>query len=231
MKYFGAGLSEKHKQLNSLIRKPSELRNARELFLEIHAALHLSCVSGTCLNETDLLLNDLKPEEYTVMPSSKDETIAWVIWHIARIEDLTMGILVAGADQIFDKNWKDRIKAPATDTGNAMSDEEIMCLSHTADIEELLNYRNAVGKRTREIAAGLTSEDMKRKVSASGLSKILSEGGVTEQEDSKWLLDFWGKKDLAGLLLMPPARHTMLHLNDCAKWKGQIRAGKKPYLS
>lgn len=29
------------------------------------------------------------------MPTLKDETIAWVLWHIARIEDLIMGILVA----------------------------------------------------------------------------------------------------------------------------------------
>jgi hypothetical protein len=28
------------------------------------------------------------------MPSSKDETIAWVLWYIARIEDLTINILI-----------------------------------------------------------------------------------------------------------------------------------------
>ena len=40
-------------------------------------------------NETDNLLFDLRREEYALMPTNKDETIAWVLWHIARIEDLT----------------------------------------------------------------------------------------------------------------------------------------------
>ena len=63
------------------------------------------------------------------MPTSKDETIAWVLWHIARIEDLTMGILVAGDGQLFDTGWKRRINLPVSDTGNALSDDGIMQLS------------------------------------------------------------------------------------------------------
>lgn len=230
MKYFGNGLSEKHKQLNALIRKPSELDHAKTLFLEIHGALHLSCVSHAAPNETDLLLRDLNRTEYAVMPSSKDETIAWVLWHTARIEDLTMGILAAEAGQVFNEEWRAKIETPITDTGNALSDDELMNFSHCVNISELLNYRNEVGRKTRAIVNSLTAEDMKRKVTSAGLEKILSEGGVTSQEDSLWLLDFWGKKDVAGLLLMPPSRHTMLHLNDCVKWKSQIRAGKKPFL-
>ena len=54
--------------------------------------------------------------------------------------------------------------------------------------------------------------------------------GVTRQEESFWLLDFWGKKDVAGLLLMPPTRHVMLHLNDCFRWKEEIRTKKKFFL-
>lgn len=52
-------------------------------------------------NEIDCLLNDLTVEEYKIMPTIKDETIAWVLWHIARIEDLTIGILVADGEQVF----------------------------------------------------------------------------------------------------------------------------------
>ena len=63
------------------------------------------------------------------------------------------------------------------------------------------------------------------------LEKILCEGGVTQQGNSIWLLDFWGKKDIAGILLMPPTRHVMLHLNDCCKWKEYIRTKKKFYRS
>lgn len=93
-------------------------------------------------------------------------------------------------------------------------------------IQELLNYRNEVGKRTREVIHTLGPEDMKRMVAPERLDIILQCGGVTVQEDSIWLLDFWSKKDIAGILLMPPTRHVMLHLNDCCKWKEQIRQKK-----
>ena len=231
MKYFGEGLSDVHKALSKIIRKEEETGQAKALFLNLHRELHLSEISEGEENEVDRLLGDLKANEYAIMPTEKDETIAWVLWHIARIEDLTMGILVGGRNQLFDDGWKQRMNSSITDTGNALSDDEIMDLSRRINISELLHYRNEVGIRTRNIVKSLTSTDMRTKVPLSGLDKILLEGGVTKQEDSVWLLDFWGKKDKAGILLMPPTRHVMLHLNDCCKWKELIRTKKRFYKS
>lgn len=231
MKYFGDGISKKHKDLNRIIRKADKLEQAEELFLEIHAKLNLSEVSGTGQNEVDRLLNGLTRAEYAIMPTNKDETIAWVFWHIARIKDLTMNVLTAQREQVFDNSWKDRLKVSITDTGNALSDDEIMYLSKSIDIENLLSYRNEVAKRTREVVRNLKAEDMTRPVAPADLEKILSLGGVTEDEDSIWLLEFWGKKDVAGLLLMPSTRHVMLHLNSCCKWKEQFQTKKRFYRS
>lgn len=231
MKYFGEGLSDKHKELNKIIRKTNEIEHAQKLFLEIHSNLHLSKISDTEQNEVDKLIDDLHHEEYAIMPTSKDDTIAWVLWHIARIEDLTMSFLVACGEQLFDDAWKEKINAPIADTGNALTEDEIMDLSKSLNIKELLNYRNEVGKRTRNIVMGLTSEDMKRKVSSVDLEKILLNGGVTKQKESIWLLDYWGEKDIAGILLMPPTRHEMLHINDCCKLKYYIRTKNKFYRS
>lgn len=231
MKYFGHGLSEQHKELNSIIRKPSETQRSKDLFLQIHAKLHPSVVSDTDRNEVDNLLCDLKQNEYAVMPTRKDETIAWVLWHIARIEDLTMNILVAREEQVFNQDWRERLNSRITDTGNALTDDEIMELSRTINTEQLICYRNAVAHKTRDIIRSLSAADLKRRVRQDDIEKILSVGGVTQQENSIWLLDFWGKKDVAGILLMPPARHVMLHLNDCCKWKEYIRTKKTFFRS
>lgn len=231
MKYFGNGLSELHKQLNGMIRRPEKLEEAKQLFCELHAGLHLSSMADGKPNEVDRLLHDLSAHEYRIMPTAKDETIAWVLWHIARIEDLTVGILAADRGQLFDDEWQRRIDSPITDTGNALSDDEIMELSRRLHMEELLAYRNAVGRRTRDMVKSLSADDMRRKVSAQGLEEIRQTGGVTNQEDSLWLLDFWGKKDVAGILLMPPTRHVLLHFNDCCKWKVHIREGRKCFRS
>ena len=117
------------------------------------------------------------------------------------------------------------------DTGNALTDDEIMDFSKTVCIPELLAYRNAVGRRSRQLVQELTIADMKRHVSQQDLARIRLCGGVSEHQDSLWLLEFWGKKDVAGILLMPPTRHMLLHLNDCCRWKLEIRNRKHLYRS
>jgi hypothetical protein len=231
MKYFGAGMSELHKELNTVIRKQDEQDKAKILFLDLHAKLHLSEITSTELNEVDTILTDLSLDEYEIMPTEKDETIAWALWHLARIEDLTMNFLVAEGEQIFNPEWKKRLNAPIDDTGNALTDDEIMNLSKALDINALIAYRNAVGKRTREIVNGLSVAEMNRKVPTPGIEKIRQVGGVTKQAESLWLLDYWSKKDVAGILLMPPTRHAILHLNDCGIWKSHMRKGKKCFRS
>jgi hypothetical protein len=184
MKFFGEGLSEDHKELNKIIRKQDSIEAAKNLFLDLHKKLHLSNITEGEENEVDRLFSDLEPWEYAVMPTSKDETMAWVIWHIARIEDLTMGILVSGEDQLFNEDWKKRMNAPITDTGNALDDEGIMKLSKSLQVEELLHYRSAVGKRTRQIVRNLQPGDMVRKVTPDAIDKVRFAGDVTMEEDS-----------------------------------------------
>ena len=48
------------------------------------------------------------------------------------------------------------------DTGNAMTDEEIIYFSSRINIPELRNYRIAVGRNTREIISGFKTMDLKR---------------------------------------------------------------------
>ena len=49
----------------------------------------------------------------------------------------------------------ENLNAPIEDTGNAMTDDKIMNLSKMLDVDALLAYRNAVGKRTQEIVKSL----------------------------------------------------------------------------
>lgn len=228
MKYISNEWSEKHKELGKTIRNKYKFEQSMELLTNLHAQLHSSRVSNSNeINYINPLINDLNTNEYAIMPGSKDETIAWVLWHIARIEDLTINILIMNEQQVFNSEWQSKLNVGISDTANALTDDEIMELSKKICINELLNYRDAVGIRTQEVLKQLVHDEMKKKIQKERIERILSEGGVTEQDESIWLLDFWGKKDYAGILLMPPTRHVTLHLNDCYKWKEKIRTKKK----
>lgn len=102
-----------------------------------------------------------------------------------------MNLLVAGEEQIFNRgNWQERINSKIIDTGNAMSENEIMEFSKDINMQELKNYRVEVGRRTRDIIKKLSIEDMKRKFDKYSLQRILEEGAVLDVEASNWLIDF-----------------------------------------
>jgi hypothetical protein len=84
--------------------------------------------------------------------------------------------------------------------------------SKTIDIEALRNYRVAVGRRTREIVNELRPADLKRKVESSRMQQVMSEGAVVEA--ARGIADYWSKRNVAGLLLMPATRHNLIHLNE-----------------
>jgi hypothetical protein len=207
-------------RLKEIIRTPEMFVEAVDLCLQIHAFLHQSCVSGSVSKTLcDEVVENLKEPDWCAMPTVKDVTIAWNIWHITRIEDITMNLLVAGGEQVLNVDWQKRLQTRVTDTGNAMTDDEIRALSKELNKAELLNYRRAVGTRSREILRSLSPADMKRKFPRERLDLLLAQGCLTGHPDSVWLTDFWGRKDVSGILLMPLTRHQAGHLNDCLKLK------------
>ena len=167
-------LSEDQAQIVKLLNKQqTELRHvmmsfdqhdkAIQLFLRQHAMLHSENMAQSELwYFEDEVLNDMAEVQIRRIPQKCEHSVAWCIWHIARIEDVTMNLLVAGSSQILHRsNWLERMKMTVCDTGNEMDEEDMATLSATIDIEALRAYRIAVGRRTREIAQQLDPEELK----------------------------------------------------------------------
>ena len=213
----------KQKRLREIIREPSRFTEAMELGRELHGMAHLGDVFASGRPTlADEVVSDLEARHYTIMPTPQDVTIAWNVWHVTRIEDVTMNLLVADGNQIFDRDWMRRLGVDVTDTGNAMSDDEIIALSESLDIAALWEYRQSVARRSREILDALTPQDLARGFHPEQKERLTAEGCLTTHPDSIWLADFWCKKDVAGILLLPPTRHQAGHLNDCIKLKKKI---------
>jgi hypothetical protein len=166
----------------------------------------------------DELLNDMTDEQIRRIPQNCDHSVAWNIWHIARIEDVAMNLLVAGSPQILHRdNWLERMKISVPHTGNAMDREEMVALSASISIVGLRDYRLAVGRRTREIVKELSVNDLQQKVQPSRLQQVMDEGALVEAAGG--IKDYWGRRNIAGLLLMPATRHPLSHLNEALRLK------------
>ncbi len=190
-----------------------------EICMNIHAMVHAAEISNDGLwSFEDELWGKLSEEAFRRV--HKDEqSIAWKLWHSTRIEDITMNILVAGDPQIFHAgNWSGKMGTAVRDTGNAMNEKEIEALSNSVDMQVLREYRLAVGRKTRSIIKSLKAAELKQKADASGLQRILDEGAVVEE--ARGIVDYWGKKTISGLLLMPATRHNLVHLNESMRLLG-----------
>ena len=204
-------------ELRRILSSFDRYDEAIQLFLRQHAMLHSARMSQeTICSYEDQILDDMTEERIRRIPQNCEHSVAWLIWHLARIEDVAMNILVADSPQILHRDgWFERLEIAARDTGNAMAAEGVATLSAAIDIEALRAYRVAVGRRTREIVTQLEPEELKQKVDPARLQQVLDEGAVVEAASG--LIAYWSKRNIAGLLLMPPTRHCFIHLNEAAR--------------
>lgn len=218
--------NENHKKLTGIVLKPLEHYAAVELFLSQHSLLHASGMSNSAIATLeDELFRDLREEtirKYPVAAPDTKNSIAWHIWHITRIEDMTMNVLVQHDRQVFHAgDWRKRLKVDFAHSGNEMPEEEIAYLSANIDIAAMLAYRMEVGRKTREVVSSLRPGDLKQKVAAERIQALKEQGAV--KEEASWLLDYWGGKTIAGLILMPATRHLFLHLNKSIRIKQRMQ--------
>jgi hypothetical protein len=207
------------KALRLAMKKPIQREISIALFLKQHAPLHAREVSGEAgWNLEEQVWQGLTEAQFRCIPDGMEHSIAWCYWHLARIEDITMNLLVAGSDQVYSHDdWKKRLHTPFDDTGNMITPENVRALSEAVDWLALRAYRIAVGKRTREIVSGLTAEDFPRKTPPERLQRGLEEGAISATAPG--LVEYWGGLTVAGLLLMPPTRHNFSHINECLQIK------------
>jgi len=214
--------NKRQTELRESLKNPGQFKEAIQLFFLQHAALHTAEMAQTePWSFEDWVMDDMTEEAIRRIPQGYDHSVAWLIWHLTRIEDVAMNTLVAGEPQrLHQDGWFERMKTTAQDTGNAMPPQAVRDLSAEIDIEALRAYRLSIGRRTREIVQDLNPSDLKRKVDLAHLQQILDEGAVNKQ--AQGLIDYWSKRDVAGLLLMPPTRHGFVHLNEASRIKRKL---------
>lgn len=222
-----APIREKYEELKQAL-EGDNLNKIRELTLEVHAMVHPAEISGrTEKTIADYVLdymlkgnqNELVPREDCDVDlhyaGTKIVPLCWQFWHTYRIEDLVSNILMADKNQIFDEAWQRKIGASITDTGNALEADEAVLFGKGINAEAFREYMIAVGKNTRSILENLTLEQIKSMVPATRVMRILEEGGVTTDFRSVWLLVYWGRLTIGGMILTPMTDHHMMHLPPC----------------
>ena len=183
--------------------------DARDLFLEQHAVVHTAAVGGNKASAAERALGGLTDEQMRVRPREDLNSIAWIVWHIARAEDLIVNLVLGGRDQISDDAWRQRLGIDRLDFGIGMSRPEVSELTGKVDVGALREYRDAVGRRTREVVGAFRPEDWQGESQAAALERAAAEGcfGARSEQIVKAFTGRPRAMLLSGIALFHPSGH------------------------
>jgi len=150
--------------------------DARDLFLDQHAVMHSAAVGGNKMSSAERTFAGLTDAQMRVRPREDLNSVAWLMWHIARAEDILVNVVVAGGAQVIDAAWMKRLGITRRDFGIGMSSAEVTELTAQIEPGALREYRDAVGIRTREVVGGFKPQDWDGTVSAENVQRAAAEG-------------------------------------------------------
>lgn len=107
-------------------------------------------------------VDGLSPKELAERLDPGANSIAWLAWHLARVQDDHVAE-VAGSGQIWTTaGWADRFGLPldSSDTGYGHSHDEVAQVQASADL--LTGYYDAVHEMTIRYVRGLSEADLDR---------------------------------------------------------------------
>ncbi|OBH08586.1 MULTISPECIES: mycothiol transferase [unclassified Mycobacterium] len=116
------------------------------------------------IEHVDELADGLTDEVSDYRPTPNANSIAWLIWHSARVQDIQLAH-VAGVEQVWIRDgWVDRfgLDLPRNDTGYGHGPDEVAKVKAPAEL--LRGYYHAVHKLTLEYIASVTADELARVV-------------------------------------------------------------------
>jgi uncharacterized damage-inducible protein DinB len=163
-------------------------------------------------------LTGLSDEQMRCRPYERSNSIAWLVWHMARCEDM-MGLTIAGRPQVLDEgDWLKRLHLSIRDVGTGMADEEVSDFSARVDIAALRAYYETVGRRTVEVVKSLRPEDLDE---VPNLQKLRAEGVF--RENAMWAIsEREGKRTNGQWLGHLGIAHNQTHRGEALTIRGLL---------
>jgi len=189
--------------------------DVRDMFLDQHAAVHSAAVGGNKMSASERTFTGLTDEQMRVRPREDLNSLAWVMFHISRAEDIFVNTILGARTQLFDdESWAKRLAIARRDFGIGMTSAEVTELTRQIELGALREYRDAVGRRTRDVVGSFKSQDWEGTVGADAVQRAASEGafGVRTEQIVKAFPGRPRSAMLSGIALF----HSAGHLGEAA---------------
>jgi hypothetical protein len=186
--------------------------DALQLFLQHHQRVHAQVERE--------FLNSLTEEQMRLRPYEHSNSIAWLVWHMARCEDL-MNFIVSGRSQLLsEKGWLARFDLSRHDIGTGMNDEEVGDFTERVDPAALKDYYKAVGNLTQTTVRDLKPEDLDEVPDPAYLTQRLVADGTARDDIVDFLIGERKGNNKGWWLVHLGLTHNHLHRGEALTNRG-----------
>ena len=178
--------------------------NGQELFLQRYTVLYDFWLGGFW---------ELVPEAaLRERPHPRVNSLAWNLWHVARVEDAALNRFITDGVQVLDDEpWLARMNIHVRHNGSEMTLADVDELSQRIDLQALQGYCHAVNLRTLAIIDQLDAAVLDETLQVDQLRVILFDEGLASPRAAGLLENYtgWSKgKTLMNLGLTHSYQHV-----------------------
>lgn len=188
--------------------------DAIQIFLGRHKRMHAHIAR---LTEG---LSEAQMRQACVYPAANP--LAWLLWHMTRVEDGAVNLLIGHGPQVLNEAWLARLGITRRDVGSGMARAEVVDLCAAVDLSALRAYSAAVAERTAAFVAALTPTDLDAVVSAEHIRWAFEAEHMVEGPTGTRLQAVWRDMTRGYFLFFLPITHTYEHIGQADLLRGLL---------
>ncbi|MFM2032807.1 MAG: hypothetical protein RLZZ297_1572 [Chloroflexota bacterium] len=176
-----------------------------QILCERHAMLHDQVLPKYLKNDADKL---------RARPHGLN-SIAWNIWHLLRIEDITLSRFVGNIPQVHTSGgWQQRMGLAYGDMGTAMASADVDILSQTIDLAGLAGYQAAVGAQSKQILAAFDVSRAQQKWDTAHMRAVIAGEAVCLPAITEGVISYWGGLTMGRFVVDYTQVHPNTHIGE-----------------
>ena len=154
-------------------------------------------------------------------PGERGNSVAWLMWHTARTEDMALNSLIQGTPQILiDGDWGNKLGIDATHIGTGLGDDEVADFTKELNVEAVDEYWQETAKASYRWLKSISETDLdfvpdfEERMASS--PPVIASGG------SELATQFWKGRNTGQLFQGLVIGHGFIHVGQMQEIGGQL---------
>ncbi len=179
--------------------------NVQNFFKQRHSYLHQNFLPG--------LKNNLPDIAFRRRPAEGTQPIIWLLWHMARVEDMGLSRLVWDKPQLYDEEWRSKMNTEITHYGTSMTDEEVRQFADKVNVHAVLDYQLEVGKRTIRELDHFDLNRLDEVLDEASVMRVVRDEGMAS-EKAQWVAKYYIGQPKGWVLCHMGLTHNFRHFGQ-----------------